>query len=221
MNRKNYYFVKLFLVTATSVLFSACATQQNYLFNLDDVKKAVINYEENGQYQKELREVVEKAKKEFSEITPGEKSAVIFDVDETTLSNYPFIKQMDFGYLPEQYDVWEKKGEAKAISDMLDLYKYLRGKGFRTVFITGRKLPSYESTKKNLIEEGFTGFDTLIVKNNAYFDKTALEYKSAKRTELTKNGYNIAGTVGDQWSDLEGPYHGIQVKIPNYLYKIK
>ena len=128
---------------------------------------------------------------------------------------------MDFGYVPEQYDIWEKKGEAKGIKEVLELYNYLMEKGFHTIFITGRKLPSYKATKNNLVAEGFSGFDTLIVKTEDDFNKTALEYKSAKRTELTKSGYNIVGTVGDQWSDLDGPFHGIQVKIPNYLYMIK
>ena len=47
------------------------------------------------------------------------------------------------------------------------------------------------------------------------------EFKTAKRIELTKKGYDIIGTIGDQWSDLEGADHGIQVKIPNYLYLAK
>ena len=47
----------------------------------------------------------------------------------------------------------------------------------------------------------------------------SFEFKSAKRVELIELGYEIIGTVGDQWSDLEGPHHGIQVKIPNYLYQ--
>jgi len=42
-----------------------------------------------------------------------------------------------------------------------------------------------------------------------------------KKTELTNQGYEIVGTVGDQWTDLNGPYSGIQIKLPNYLYEIK
>jgi hypothetical protein len=74
---------------------------------------------------------------------------------------------------------------------------------------------------KNLDEVGYTEFDTLIVKDKKYYGIAALKFKSDKRTELTEKGYVIAGTVGDQWSDLEGPYHGIQVKIPDYQYFIK
>lgn len=47
----------------------------------------------------------------------------------------------------------------------------------------------------------------------------AAEYKSARRTSfVVEENYNIVGCVGDQWSDLQGPYTGFKVKIPNYLY---
>ena len=49
----------------------------------------------------------------------------------------------------------------------------------------------------------------------------AKDFKSNKRGWLIKQGYEIIGTVGDQWTDLEGEYHGIQIKIPNYLYMIE
>jgi len=60
----------------------------------------------------------------------------------------------------------------------------------------------------------------LITKNKNEYEMKSVDFKSAKRVELIEMGYEIIGTVGDQWSDLEGPHHGIQVKIPNYLYKI-
>ena len=79
----------------------------------------------------------------------------------------------------------------------------------------------YNSTYQNLVDQGYTRFDTLIVRSSNEYKTTALTYKSQKRTELVKKGYNIVGDIGDQLSDLEGPYHGIQVKIPNYQYIIK
>ncbi len=76
------------------------------------------------------------------------------------------------------------------------------------------------STYQNLINAGYIKFDTLIVRGQDEYKITAAEYKSHKRNELTKNGYNIVGDVGDQQSDLSGQFHGIQVKIPNYQYII-
>ena len=58
---------------------------------------------------------------------------------------------------------------------------------------------------------------------NSYLDQNlkSQEFKSKVRTELSAKGYEIVGTVGDQWTDLNGPHSGIQIKLPNYLYEIK
>ena len=50
---------------------------------------------------------------------------------------------------------------------------------------------------------------------------TAVYYKSKKRTELAEKGYHIYSSVGDQWSDITGPYVGNRTfKVPNPMYFI-
>jgi len=68
---------------------------------------------------------------------------------------------------------------------------------------------------------GYTKFDTLITQREDELKLKSQEFKSRKHTELTNQGYEIIGNIGDQWTDLNGPYSGIQIKIPNYLYEIK
>jgi acid phosphatase len=218
--QKNKY-LKILSVILFAISFSACSTEQQYLVNLSFVKNAVIDYQENGGFHKDAAETIDNAKKEFDKITPGKKSAVIFDVDETSLSNYPFNKEWDFGYVQKYWDKWVDSAKAPAIPEVFDLYKYLVNRGFKIIFLTGRKDYQYYATMGNLIKVGYEKFDTLIVKDKNYYDSLAVKFKSGKRTELTAKGYNIVGTVGDQWSDLEGPYHGIQVKIQDYQYFIK
>ena len=116
---------------------------------------------------------------------------------------------------------WNKELKAPAIPQVKELYDFLLDKGSRIIFLTGRNLPEYEVTYRNLIKEGYTTFDTLITQREYELELSAQEFKSVKRKELVEKGYEIIGTVGDQWSDLEGEYHGIQVKIPNYLYLIE
>ena len=116
--------------------------------------------------------------------------------------------------------MWIDSAKAPAIAGVLKLYNYLVERNFRIVFITARKVYQYDPTYKNLLGAGYTIFDTLIVKDTKYHGISSFKFKSDKRKELTEKGYLIAGTVGDQWSDLDGPYHGIQVKIPNYQYFI-
>ena len=189
--------------------------------NLSSAKEDIIRYHESGNYDEETGKAVDEAIEEFKNIKPGKNSAVIFDIDETALSSYEYRKKYDFGYVPELWNKWVNEANAPAIKEVKQLYDFMISKGFRIVFLTGRKDYMYEATYKNLQNAGYTKFDTLIARDPDEYKITALEYKSHKRTELAEKGYDIAGDVGDQLSDLEGPYHGIQVKIPNYQYIIK
>lgn len=209
------------LVLLVALMLNGCVREQTGPVNLTVAKNRVINYQENGGFHTDAVTAVDKAIKEFDKITPGKKTAVIFDVDETTLSNYMFNKENDFGYIEKNFDLWIDSAKAPAITEVKRLYDYLAGRNFRIIFLTGRKTYQYEATMKNLAAAGYSKFDTLIVREPAYYGLTALKYKSDKRAVLVKTGYVIVGTVGDQWSDLDGPDHGIQVKIPNYQYYIQ
>ncbi len=197
-----------------------CSPGSVSLINLGIAKDEVINYHNSGKYEIDTQEAVDEAIENFNSVTPGQNSAVVFDVDETALASYDFYKKWDFGYVPKYFDMWIDSAKAPAIPAVLDLYNYLLKRNFKIIFVTGRKEYQYEPTFKNLISAGYTQFDTLIIKGAEYAGQTAEKFKSDKRSELAEKGYIIAGTVGDQWSDLHGPHHGIQVKIPNYMYII-
>ena len=143
------------------------------------------------------------------------------DVDETVLDNYGLAELMGFGYVYELNKKWNSELKAPAILKVKELYNFLLEKGSKIIFLTGRNIPEYEVTYKNLKQAGYTVFDSLITQREHEYKLNAKEFKSLKRIELREKGYDIVGTVGDQWSDLEGVYHGIQIKIPNYLYEIK
>ena len=188
--------------------------------NLSVARELVKEYYESGKFDKELDEVISRAKDEFSAVEFTEKSVVIFDVDETALNNYGLAELMGFGYVYEMNKKWNSELKAPAIPQVKELYEYLIAKGSKVIFLTGRNIPEYEVTYKNLKQEGYAVFDTLITRRENEYKLTATEFKSSKRVELIEMGYEIIGTVGDQWSDLEGAHYGIQVKIPNYLYQI-
>jgi len=209
---------KYFLVFFVLALISCSSSQ---LVNLRTAKDIVKEYYESGKYNEEMRDVINDAKEKFDKIKPTKNSVVIFDIDETALNNYGLAKMMDFGYVYDLNKKWNEELKAPAIKETQELYFYLLGKGFKTIFLTGRNSNEYDVTYKNLIQEGYTGFDTLITQSKEDQKLKSQEFKSKIRTELTSKGYEIVGTVGDQWTDLNGPYSGIQIKVPNYLYEIK
>ena len=215
MNKKIPVYV---FVIAVILIFQSCSSVP---VNLSIAKEEVIKYHESGRYDKDAARAVEEAISEFKDIPAGKKDIVVFDIDETALSNYNYSKEHDFGYVAELWNDWINEAKAPQVIQVKKLYDYLVSRGFGIVFLTGRKDDEYKATFKNLINAGYTKFDTLIVRRPSEYNMTALKYKSMNRTALVKRGYNIVGDVGDQYSDLEGPFHGVQVKIPNYQYIIK
>ncbi len=203
------------------LIFALISCSSNQIINLRTAKDIVKDYYETGGYDKELDDVITDAKEKFDEIEFKENSVVIFDIDETALNNYGLAKQMDFGYVYDLNKKWNEELKAPAIPQVKALYEYLLNRGANIIFLTGRNYTEYDVTYNNLIQTGYTKFDTLITQREDEINLKSLEFKSKKRTELTEQGYQIVGTVGDQWTDLNGPHSGIQIKIPNYLYEIK
>jgi acid phosphatase len=203
------------------IIFSIISGCNDKPENLTTARQLVKEYYESGKFAEELNSVIENAKKEFEKIDIKEKSVVLFDVDETALDNYELAKSLGFGYVYKMNKDWNAEMKSPAFSQVKELYDFLIDKGVRIIFLTGRNIPEYEVTYENLIKEGYTKFDTLITQREHEQEMNAQEFKSSKRKELVERGYNIIGTVGDQRSDIEGPYSGIQVKIPNYLYLIE
>ncbi len=214
LKTQNTFFLAAFFTVV--IQLAGCNTKP---VNLSVARESVKEYYESGKYDEELDAVINEAKEKFSKIEFTENSVVIFDVDETVLNNYDLAKQLGFGYVYKMNKKWNQEMKAPAIPQVKELYEYLLTRGAKIIFLTGRNIPEFEVTYKNLKLTGYTTFDTLITQREHEYNLTPTEFKSSKRVELTEMGYEIFGTVGDQWSDLNGAYHGIQVKIPNYLYQ--
>lgn len=212
------YVIKAGILFSLIVIFQSCTTVP---INLGIAKEEVIKYHESGQYDRDVAEAVNIAIGKFNKMKVSNKSVVVFDIDETALSNYRINKQLDFGYVEKLWNKWIDSAKAPAVKGVKRLYDFLLSKKIKIIFITGRKDYQYKATYRNLLYAGYKNFDTLIVRNKNEYDLSAQQYKSLIRKELTAKGFHIIGDVGDQYSDLEGPDHGIQVKIPNYQYIIR
>lgn len=210
--------ISSFLSLTLSVTLISCFPA---LVNLDIAKDEVAKYYESGQYEKELTVIINDAKEKFSKIELVPNSVVVFDVDETTLDNYKAIKQIGYGYERKYWNEWVEMENAAAILQVKGLYDFLLQKGFKIIFITGRRDNQYNPTFTNLKSAGYTVFDTLITRRQDDHKTTAADFKAQKRKELVEKEYVIAGCVGDQLSDCKGENCGIVIKLPNYLYLVE
>lgn len=212
-------FKKIFFVALLTIV-GGCSNDRPPV-NLAIAKEKVIAYHESGQYKRDLQKLATRAIKYFERIPTTTNTTVIFDVDETLLSSYKDQKAISFGYVPKLSNEWIKRADAPAITEIKEIYDYLVGRGFIIVLITGRKYDEYDATIKNLHLRGIDKFEKLIVRQKDEIDLSAHEYKTKHRKALTQQGYNIVGSIGDQWSDLEGGYSGHTIKVPNYTYFIR
>ena len=216
---KQIMFVLQSALIVTCTLFIGCT--QRSLTHLSAAKERVIAYYESGAYTSELNRLVDNAIDYFQCIPKTDNATIIFDVDDTVLSDYPDLKSISFGYIPKLSHQWVLEADLPAIKPVKKLYDYLVGRGFQIIFLTGRHHDEYEPTIKNLIREGFNTFEKLITRSPEEKKLTARTYKSARRKQLTQQGYAIVGCIGDQWSDLKGGNCGYTLKLPNYHYTIK
>ena len=206
---------------AVLLIITGCSTKETFVLeNLDTAKKLVQNYYESGQFDNECKEIINDAITKIEQLKLDDKSAVVFDVDETALSNYQHTKEIGFGFIMSLWHQWMLQADGTAIPQTKRFYQWLVSKNIKVIFISGRYEEVREATRKNLINQGYIKFDTLIVRRPDEKSISAAEFKARKRAGLSKKGYKIIASIGDQWSDLVGGNTGIKIKLPNYLYLI-
>jgi acid phosphatase len=152
---------------------------------------------------------------------PGEKLALVFDIDETTLSNYQELVKQDFAFEKDVFDAWAQSAQAPAIGGTLRLYKEAQKVGVSIFLITGRPDDERDATERNLRAQGFDGWKGLALRPANHGKQTVIEFKSRERAKIAVQGYKLILNVGDQWSDLKGaPEAEFSVKYPDPFYFI-
>lgn len=146
----------------------------------------------------------------------NKKLAIVFDIDETALSNYSAIVADGFVYGPKsQAEATDEIGTA--IKPTLDLYNLAKAKGITPFFVTGRPEAQRAPTEDNLRREGYADWAQLFLKP-AGFTGTTVQYKTGARQQIESQGYRIVASVGDQYSDLAGGHEDAAFKLPNPFY---
>jgi len=209
--------MRLTVYIAAAIILTACTTE---IINMDTAREQVKNYYESGAYAEETEQIISDAINKISKMELNENSAVVFDVDDTLLSSYEYTSSIGFGFSYPTWKEWIHDERLTAVPQVKKIYDWLVQKNVNIILLTGRRSDECESTYKNLMSEGFTTFDTLICRPAHESKIDAADYKPAQRKALTAKGYEIIACFGDQWSDLNGEYTGLKVKLPNYLYLI-
>ena len=213
--------------------------------NIDNFKKELVWYRCNA-YDEDVAKVLAAAEKWVAARAPQvAKPAIVLDIDETSLSNWPRIYQDDFAFISggacdfEAGDPcgdldWEQSALAQAIAPTLLLYNAARCVGqpdgcnkVEVFFLTGRKESKHQEemasvyTLRNLDHAGYGTIarDHLYMRDPAG-NGSVSNHKTAARVDIEAKGFVIIANIGDQKSDLAGGHAEMTFKVPNPFYFI-
>ncbi|MGW1597988.1 HAD family acid phosphatase [Streptomyces sp. NPDC002343] len=157
---------------------------------------------DHATWQKDCQAVMDQAlpylKQRIAAARPGEKQAIVFDIDNTTL-------ETDFGFSYPQ----------PANRPVLDVARYAQEYGVSLFFVTARPGVLYWPTEYNLEHDGYdvTG---LHVRGLTDLFKDVAAYKTAQRVGIENDGYTIIANIGNNTTDLSGGHAEKTFKLPDY-----
>jgi acid phosphatase len=153
----------------------------------------------------------------FPDKSQNTKLAAVFDIDETSLSNWDVMAECGFCAYSIQTKL-HPDPHGPAIASVLELYIFAKAKGVAVFFVTGRPEKQRQLTIENLREAGYDEWTDLIMQPNAISGDKATPaqiFKPRDRLAIEKRGYRIVLNIGDQASDLAGCCSERVFKLPN------
>ncbi|MFI9827831.1 HAD family acid phosphatase [Streptomyces sp. NPDC051913] len=153
-------------------------------------------------WQQDCQTVADQAlpylKQRIAATKPGEKQAIVFDIDNTTL-------ETDFGF----------SYPSPANKPVLSVAKYAQEHGVSLFFVTARPDIIASATDYNLKKVGYQ-VSGLYVRNFIDLFKDVAAYKTAKRVDIENKGYTIIANIGNSATDLSGGHAEKTYKLPDY-----
>ena len=244
MSRPAYAGRRAFLAAACLFALTACTVAPTFPgeavlppaalsqpANVGDAKIAAAAYHDGGAYDRDVASVAAQAAAWLRSAPPVSNPAVVFDIDETALSNWQVIKLDDFGRpiggpcnlaidAPCGWAEWDQLGRDPAIEPTLLVFELARQLNMSVFFITGRPENQRAATQRNLVQAGFADYAKLyMVPNNTHF-ATAVDFKAPIRAEIEAAGHTIVANIGDQPSDLPGGHAMRTFLLPNPFYRV-
>lgn len=210
------FFLLVVGVWASGVMASPASREPA---NLDTLKQEILHYVDTGKYREDIAAVAAEATAwlERRVAQGGQRLTVIFDLDETLISNWSHMKEMGFAYVPEAWTVWVQSARGPAIAPVREVYLLARRLGIEVIFLTGRPERDRVGTEKNLRAIGCSDYAALLCKPDDAKEATGV-FKTAARARIEGEGHVIIANIGDQQSDLDGGHAEKTFKLPNPFY---
>jgi predicted secreted acid phosphatase len=153
-------------------------------------------------WQRDCQAVMDQAlpylEQRIANTAPGEKQAVVLDIDNTAL-------ETDFGFSFPQ----------PANEPVLEVAEYAQEHGVALFFVTARPGIIHAPTAYNLDHAGYESAGLYV---RGFFDlfKNVADYKTAQRVAIEAKGYTIIANIGNSPTDLSGGHAEKTFKLPDY-----
>ncbi|WP_055532524.1 HAD family acid phosphatase [Streptomyces graminilatus] len=157
---------------------------------------------DHATWQRDCQAVMDQAlpylKQRIAAASKGEKQAIVFDIDNTTLES-------DFGF----------SYPSPANAPVLKVAQYAQEHGVALFFVTARPDIIKPVTQYNLTH---VGYDVAGLYTRGLFDlfKNVADYKTAQRVAIEAKGYTIIANIGNSTTDLSGGHAEKTYKLPDY-----
>ena len=199
--------------------------------NVGLAKLAAIKYHQSGDYMSEVARAAAPANDWLRQRAPQvSRPALVLDIDDTALTNWPVIVANDFGRFPRGpcllpdgpcgWHAWDLRGEAAPIEPTLQVFRTARALGVTVFFISGRPESERAATERNLSAAGYVGYQQAFFTPDGAHFRSLVEFKAPTRQKIAAMGFTIVANMGDQLSDLEGGVSEKTFKLPNPFYFI-
>jgi predicted secreted acid phosphatase len=175
----------------------------------------IIAYHDSGEWEADTTRQIRRARGVLSRRLDDRRPAIVLDVDDTSLSNYECLKEVDFDRAAADCT------DLPAIPQTLRFYRYARRHGVAVFFVTGRRERARADTVDNLEAEGYTRWKGLKMRPDEQPLRRKDGWKARTRRAIERRGYRIVVNLGDQRSDLDGGHALRRFKLPNPMYVIE
>ncbi len=224
----------LISLCALMLLGGCCAAvpPQHPPANLGDFKLKLLRYHDSGAYEAAVKIADAAAKRWIADrVRSVNRPAIILDIDETSLSNWPELRANDLTFrldgpcdrLPKGpcgLEAWQELAAAPALQPTVDLFHAAKASGASVFFITGRDGRHRAATVRNLRKAGYGGWAGLVMRPTGTSTPSAGDYKAEARAAIEAEGFHIIANIGDQPSDLIGGHADRAFLVPNPFYRI-
>jgi predicted secreted acid phosphatase len=215
--------MRVAILALAFTLLAGCSNFGEPKPNLTHAKWRMVEWHDSGGYQRDFAAAANHADKILDRLLHKlpPNAAIVFDIDETLLSNWQFLRDNDFDVTMTAFIPWAQTSRDTALDPMGRVFAKARAYRIPIFLISGRPESLRAATEKNLNAAGYWGWTHLYLRPESDRNQSVVPFKAGVRRMLSEQIHDIILNVGDQHSDLEGGYARHRVKLPNPFYYLQ